>query len=168
MTPSETVMLVRYVKACCPAAQIDEYTPDAWHDLLGDLDLADCRAAVVAVAQRQPFVAPSEIRAEVRRIRSDRLARTPLPAPPADATDKPGRYQQIVRANVERIADGFVARGAIEGAPLPGEPPAEYVKAREALPDAEPPKPDPRDVAREQVRESRARREGRKPDQEAS
>lgn len=46
---------------------MDEYTPDAWHDLLGDLDLADCRAAVAAVAKRQPFVAPAEIIAEIRR-----------------------------------------------------------------------------------------------------
>ena len=48
MTPHETLLLTRYVKACCPQQAIDEYTPDAWHDLLGDLSLADCRAAVVA------------------------------------------------------------------------------------------------------------------------
>ena len=49
---------------------MDEYTADAWHDLLGDLDLDGCRAAVVAVAQRQPFVAASEIRTEVKRARA--------------------------------------------------------------------------------------------------
>ena len=58
MTHAETVLLTRYVKACCPQQAIDEYTPDAWHDLLGDLALADCRAAAAAVAKRQPFVAP--------------------------------------------------------------------------------------------------------------
>ena len=66
MTHAETVLLTRYVKACCPQQAIDRYTPDAWHDLLGDLAPEDCRAAVVTVAKRQPFVAPAEIRAEVR------------------------------------------------------------------------------------------------------
>src|ERR1700734_4510496 len=56
MTPKETVLLVAYVNACCPQQAMDEYTPDAWHDLLGDLDLAGCRQAVVTVAKRQPFV----------------------------------------------------------------------------------------------------------------
>ena len=71
MTPTETVMLTRYVAACCPQQAMDEYTPDAWHDLLGDLDLATAKAAVAAVARRQPFVAPAEIRAEIAAMRAD-------------------------------------------------------------------------------------------------
>ena len=115
MTPQETLMLTRYVKACCPQQAIDEYTPDAWHDLLGDLALADCRAGVTAVARRQPFVAPAEIRAEVKRIRDDRLARTPLPAPPAELADDPERYRRALAANVARFADGLTVRKAIAG-----------------------------------------------------
>ncbi len=65
MTREETVLLTRYVRACCPQQAIDKYTPDAWHDLLGDLELADCRAAVGTIARQQPFVAPSEIRAHI-------------------------------------------------------------------------------------------------------
>lgn len=61
--------MTRYVRACCPQQAIDEFTPDAWHDLLGGYSLADCRAAVAAVTRRQPFVAPAEIIAEVRRSR---------------------------------------------------------------------------------------------------
>jgi len=61
---------VAYVNACCPQQAMDEYTPDAWHDLLGDMGLDECRAAVVAIAQRQPFVAASEIRGEVKRARA--------------------------------------------------------------------------------------------------
>src|SRR5690606_20849845 len=71
MTSEEAVILVAYVRACCPQQKFDEYTPDAWHDLLGDLTLNDCRAAARTIAQRQPFVAPAEIRAEVARIRAD-------------------------------------------------------------------------------------------------
>ena len=74
MNRQEAVALTRYVKACCPQQAIDEYTPNAWHDLLGDLDLAVCRQAAARVARRQPFVAPAEIRAEVRSERQQRLA----------------------------------------------------------------------------------------------
>src|SRR5690606_15935901 len=54
MTSEEAVILVAYVRACCPQQKFDEYTPDAWHDLLGDLTLNDCRAAARTIAQRQP------------------------------------------------------------------------------------------------------------------
>lgn len=159
MTPQETVLLTAYVKACCPQQAIGEYTPDAWHDLLGDLLLEDCREAVAAVAKRQPFVAPAEIRAEVRKIRDDRLARTPLPAPPAGLADDPGRYQQAVQAGIRRIADGHSLHRAIAG-PLPGDPPAEWQRAKESLAGPAPGKPDPRQVAAEQAAEARAKREG--------
>lgn len=64
------MLLTRYVRACCPQQAMDEFTADAWHDLLGDISLDDARAAVVVVARRQPFVAASEIRTEVRRARA--------------------------------------------------------------------------------------------------
>ena len=161
MTPTETVLLTEYVRACCPQQAIGEYTPDAWHDLLGDLRLDDCQEAVKAVARRQPFVAPAEIRAEVRKIRDDRLARTPLPAPPAELAGDPGRYQRAVQAGVKRIADGASVHRAIAGAPLPGEPPEAWREAREALAEPTPVRPDPREVAREQAEEARAERERR-------
>jgi len=50
---TETVLLTEYVQACCPQQAIGEYTADAWHDLLGDLSLADCKAAVAEIAKRQ-------------------------------------------------------------------------------------------------------------------
>lgn len=61
------MLLTRFAQACCPQQVIDEYTPDAWHELLSDLSLEQCRAAVRAVTRRQPFVAPSEIITEVAR-----------------------------------------------------------------------------------------------------
>jgi hypothetical protein len=67
MTPAETVLLVRYIAACCPHQKIDSHTPDAWHDLLGDLDLGACRAAVAEIARTRPFVAASDIRVLVDR-----------------------------------------------------------------------------------------------------
>jgi len=156
MRETEAVILTEYVQDCCPQQHIGEYTADAWFDLLGDLDLGDCKLAVQAVAKRQPFVAPAEIRAEVRRIREDRLARTALPAPPPDAADQPGRYQRIVQANVKRIADGMDLRKAIGGGkPLEGDPPAEWQEARAALQPKDVPATDPREIAREQAAEAR-------------
>jgi len=75
MTPRETVILARYVKALCPQQAIDEFTPDAWHDLLGDYSLDEARAAAATVARRQPFVAPAEMIAECDRERRAALGR---------------------------------------------------------------------------------------------
>ncbi len=69
MTREETVILTSYVIACCPQQALNEYTPDAWHDILGHLDLGEATAAAAAVARRKPFVAPAEILAEIARAR---------------------------------------------------------------------------------------------------
>lgn len=73
MTPTETVKLCRMVKAICPAQAIDEYTPDTWHDLLGDLDLGVALAAVKELGQTHRFIAPADINAEVDRRRREIL-----------------------------------------------------------------------------------------------
>lgn len=63
-------MLCRYIRALCPQQKFDEYTPDAWADVLSGYQLDDARRAAAAVARRQPFVSPSEIIAEIRRTRA--------------------------------------------------------------------------------------------------
>jgi len=113
MTPEETLVLTRYVKACCPQQAIDRYTPDAWHDLLGDLTLEDCRAAVVTVAKRQPFVAPAEIRAEVRIIRDARLDEGEKYLDPPSGLDGPSYQRWLINAR-KRIADGTDGLHALE------------------------------------------------------
>lgn len=115
MNHQETVILTRLVAAACPQQTIDEYTPDAWHDLLGDLTFADCQAAVVAIGKRQPFIAPCDIRNEVRVVVSERFQRTPIPAPPRELLDDPQAYIAHLRASATRIASGQPA-AAIEAA----------------------------------------------------
>ena len=154
MTPSETVMLTRYVAACCPQQQIDDYTPDAWYDLLGDLDMADCRAAVREVGKRQPFIAPAEIRAEVRRIRNDRLTRELPPAIPPELADEPGRYKAALEAGVRKIADGLAIPKAICEPVREDEPPEEWTETRARFKAP----PTPQEVALQQAAESRAAR----------
>ena len=119
MTPRETVILVRYVKALCPQQAIDEFTPDAWHDVLGDYDLADARAACVAVASRQPFVAPAEIIAEVRRARN----RT-LEVERSEAIIAPVRRRQLrdprpVREQIDAIFEQYGRRELLRPTPAP-------------------------------------------------
>lgn len=120
MTPRETVLLCRYVKACCPQQAFDEYTPDAWQDLLGDLTLADCREAVRNVAGRQPFVAPAEIRTEVRRLRGGRLEG--FQYVPVEGDKDPQVYLANLRAQRTAVATGErEAAPAIEAAKPRGE-----------------------------------------------
>jgi hypothetical protein len=161
MTPSETVVLTRYVKACCPQQAIDEYTPDAWYDLLDDLEFADCKTAATAVAKRQPFVAPAEIRAEVRRTRSDRLARELPPAIPHELTDEPGRYRAELKSELGKIADGFSVPRAIGGPVREDEPPETWAQARAGFKTP----PTPQEIALHQAAESRAAREAARPDE---
>lgn len=122
MTPKETVLLTRYVKACCPQQVMDEFTADAWHDLLADLGLEECRAAVVTVARRQPFVAASEIRAEAKRARRETEGRHRI----RDLLN-PAAYRRQVEAADSRTLALIQAKAgrtlAIDGPPpLPREP----------------------------------------------
>lgn len=104
MTPTEAVTLCRYVRAACPQQAMDEYTPQAWADLLGDLRIEDAREAARNLGKRQPFISPSEIRTEVHRIRERRIAEHPEPAPPPDLT--PVQTVAWLRDTRRRIADG--------------------------------------------------------------
>jgi len=154
VTPSEAVALTRYVKACCPQQQIDDYTPDAWFDLLGDLSMADCHEAVKVVGKRQPFIAPAEIRAEVRRVRNDRLSREITPVPPREVADEPGRYRSELNAEVRKIADGLSIPKAICEPVREDEPPETWAQARAKFP----PPLTPQEIALQQAAESRAAR----------
>jgi hypothetical protein len=111
VTPDETVVLARYVRALCPQQKFDEYTPDAWHDVLADFRLADARAAAAAVARRQPFVSPAEIIAEITQIRSDRATDFQGPGLPAEVPDADPddvqAYLAALRGQRVRAADGL-------------------------------------------------------------
>lgn len=111
MTPSETVVLARYVRALCPGQKFDEYTPDAWHDVLADFALADARAAAASVARKKPFVSPAEIIDEIRKQRDARADGYQGPGlsaeiPDADPDDVPA-YLAALRGMRTRAADGL-------------------------------------------------------------
>lgn len=109
MTPTEAALLCRLTKSACPQQKFDEYTPDLWGELLADVRFIDAKEALMTIAARQPFVAPSEIIAEVKRIRSKRIAEFgPIPPPPAEELDPDNwRAFQQWQIDTERaIADG--------------------------------------------------------------
>ena len=115
MSHAEAVLLCRYAKAACPQQAFDEFTPDAWSDLLADLRFSDCKDALKAIVQRQPFVAPAEIRDEVKRVRNQRIGLYgPIPEPThldrdSDTFDRD--YIDYMRATMRAIADGDLQRG---------------------------------------------------------
>ncbi|MFE2384465.1 zinc finger domain-containing protein [Streptomyces misionensis] len=139
MTEEETVVLARYVRALCPQQKFDEYTADAWHDVLGDLPLNAARAAAAAVARRQPFVSPAEIRTEYLNQRADTAADfqgpgLPAEIPDADPDDVPA-YLAAVRQQRHRAAEGLKPRPVKEllagvGHHIPRELPAEVTAIR--------------------------------------
>ncbi|MFF9205116.1 hypothetical protein ACF1AE_25510 [Streptomyces sp. NPDC014986] len=134
MTPDETVILARYVRALCPQQKFDEYTPDAWHDVLGGYALTDAREAAARVARRQPFVAPSEIADEIGKIRSERTHDF-VYEPPAGDTDPD--YLKRYRAQLTATGDG--QRPPVIAHELPRRPVAALVAS---LADAIPAPPD--------------------------
>lgn len=106
MTPAESLALVRIVRAACPSQKLDEFTPDVWHGLLEDLRFDDCRAGVMALAKRQPFLSPAEIRLEVRRIRTVRIdANNDTATVDADPDDVHA-WLLALRQGRRKIADG--------------------------------------------------------------
>jgi len=107
MNNTEAFTLLRYVVACCPAQKIDEYTPDAWTKLLGDLRFVDCEQAVTNLAQEQEFIAPKDVRKEVKRIRTKRID-THGPFDPPDPDMSVAEYLVWQKQARKIIADGGV------------------------------------------------------------
>jgi hypothetical protein len=107
MTPTETVLLTRYVKAQKAAQQFDTYTEEAWHDTLGHLRLSDCREAVRRLAGEHRWIDPSDIVKTVRAIRQERImAAPPVPIPAGFDPDDTAAYRALVAAHERRAADG--------------------------------------------------------------
>jgi hypothetical protein len=151
----------------------------AWLQVIGDLDYADARAAVLAHygGESTERIMPGHVRAGVRKIRSERIARAVIPAPPAELADDPRAYQRALQESTRRAADGALPapppRLAIVGPVLPEiEAPREDsqpqplrdamsalrrklgpARARQA------PLASPQEIARRKAAESRAERE---------
>lgn len=111
MSNAEAVMLCRMAKAACPQQQFDQYTPDMWHELLGDLRFVDAREALVEVVKAQPFVSPAEIRDQVKRVRGKRLDAFGPIIPPFELEGSPIAEREWIREMVRRVGDGELLPG---------------------------------------------------------
>ncbi|NUH35300.1 hypothetical protein HUF15_00700 [Streptomyces samsunensis] len=119
MNPNETVILARYVRALCPQQRFDEYTADAWHDLLGPYSLEEARAAVARhIAAGNAFVSVGEIVTEIRKARNDRLDRHTEAEPPVGDMGDHASYQAALIAERRAIASGHTQPRAVPALPL--------------------------------------------------
>lgn len=107
MTPTESVALGRYIRAHFPQQPFDEYTVEALAELLGAYPAADCRRAVLAIAERgEHWCSPSDVKAEVKRIRAKRIAEAGDLCPPRGLTEDQERAWLLEARR--RIGDGAV------------------------------------------------------------
>lgn len=106
MNRQETALIIRSVKALCPAQKFDEYTPDLWNEVLADTDFTDAKTAIITLRRSAAWIGPSEIDTEVRTIRRRRLESIAEPAPNTVAGVG---YHEELRALRKAIADGAIA-----------------------------------------------------------
>lgn len=116
MTPTEAVTLTGYLRAHFPQQPVDEYTADALGELLAPYPAADCRAAILRIAERgEKWCPPTEIRAEVKRIRTKRISDAGDLTPPPDLS--PVQTIEWLKGARRHIANG----GHVDGDAAYGE-----------------------------------------------
>lgn len=128
MTRDEMTDLVEFVTYACPQQKIGKMTAVAWYQIIGHLEFEESQNAVIAVARRQPFIAPSEIIAEIASMRG---AEQPHSQACRGLDCKSCIYSWCMCACHPRAVRALTDPGAVI-------PPA-----RPALPAAEQDKPDP-------------------------
>lgn len=108
MMPTEVVALAKYMRAHFPQQPMDEYTSEALSELLEPYPLADCRRAVLNIAERgEPWCAPSAVRLEVKRIRARRVDEAPPPTPPPGLDpDNTREFNAWLGEHRRAVADG--------------------------------------------------------------
>ncbi|MFE6284393.1 hypothetical protein [Streptomyces sp. NPDC057877] len=112
MTQDEAVLLLEYVAAACPAQRIGEFTPDVWGEILAPYHLDEARAAVMVIAARQAFIAPSDIVTEVKARRAERIELANIVVngdPTHTGAESAAAYREIIRA----AGDGLTGPSSI-------------------------------------------------------
>jgi len=141
MKPTDVVVIVAFVSQMQPAQKFNDFTPDAWSEVLADVpaDLDMARAAVVRLAKRQMWFTPGEVRTEILRALPPSALNAPAPERAIE-----WRAESANAARVERNRRGAaLAKAAVK--PFPGA-------TREDAPDV----PENLKRAREVAKEYRA------------
>lgn len=114
MNSQEATALCAYVHQLCPAQRFNEHTPDVWGDVLAPYAIEEARAAVVAVASRQPFVAPAEIITEIRARRAERIELANIVVD-GDPTHTGAESAAALREIIRAAGDGLTGPSSIAG-----------------------------------------------------
>lgn len=126
MTEEEAVQIAEYVQAACPAQKFGEYTPDVWGEILQPYDVDEARAAVIAVARRQPWISPAEIVTEIKERRVGRIEAATL-VYDGNPLETGAESAASVRALIRKAADGQLpprpVRLALDKGSVPELPP---------------------------------------------
>jgi hypothetical protein len=111
MTPTEVVMLTGYLRAHFPSQPVDEFTTEALEELLAPYPANDCRRAVLNIAERgEHWCSPTDVKAEVKRIREKRIADYgPIEPPASIDPDNTLELQTWLKSTNKAIADGTLA-----------------------------------------------------------
>jgi hypothetical protein len=104
MIQQEWVVLFRYVRAMFPQQRFDEYTADAWYDVLGKYDPYALKTAIAAHAAKKPFISPAEIIAAVSDASVERVGE--FVYEPADPDETPEQYLANLRRQLAQVAAG--------------------------------------------------------------
>jgi hypothetical protein len=79
MKKTETVKLIRAIKALCPSQPFDEYTPDAWALVMIDITFAEAESAVRTIYREQgsdaQWIRAIEADDIIRQVKRDRSGR---------------------------------------------------------------------------------------------
>lgn len=116
MKPTDVVVIVAFVAQMQPAQKFNDFTPDAWSEVLADVpaDLDMARAAVVRLAKKQMWFTPGEVRTEILRA----LPPSALAAPAPERAIE-WRAEAANQARIERNRRGVeMAKAAVK--PFPG------------------------------------------------
>jgi hypothetical protein len=106
VTTDEVIDLLTLI-ASCDRRTVGKADVAAWTLTVGDLRFADAQEAVVShYASSREWIMPADIRRRVKAIRSDRISRAVIPAPPAGLADDPGAYRAAMAALERRAGDG--------------------------------------------------------------
>lgn len=87
MNLDETRRLLSFVSAVSPSQRITADTPDAWFQLLHDIDYDPAYAATKRIAKRQTYVNVADIVSEVRATKTQ-----PRPGEWGECPEHPGQW----------------------------------------------------------------------------
>lgn len=102
MILEEVKALVETVSALCPAQKTNEFTAEAWHMILADVNATSALAAVKELGTTRRFIAPSDIVTWIEQDTSGAMQKAIIPAPDVNPDD-PHAWLEAYRANVREV-----------------------------------------------------------------